>query len=212
MAKRKPSKASILVVGLLLVLVAIFIINSENFSRVGLPLGMEVPVAPLKIGTSVWPGYEPLFLARDLGYYENSPVRLVEYTSATQVIRAYRNSAIQAAVLTLDEVLLLVEDGLDPRVVLVMDISHGGDVIIAKPEIKSLSEIRGHKVGVENTALGGYFLTRALETVGLKSSDVGIIFSEVDEHETMFLKGDFDAVVTFTSHPSGTGRVLMDVM
>ena len=196
MDEHRPSKAPILIVGLFLVVAVIFFVNSESFNKWEF-LEVEVPVSPLKIGTIIWPGYEPLFLARSLGYYENTPIRLIEYRSATQIIRAYRNNAIQVASLTLDEVLLLLEDKLDPRVILVMDISNGGDVIIAKPEIKSLSEIKGHTVGVENNALGAFVLTRALDTVGLKHSDVSIVPSGIDEHETMFLRGDFDAVVTF---------------
>ena len=122
---------------------------------------------------------------------------MVEYSSATQVIRAYRNNAIQVAALTMDEVLLLLENGLDPRVILVMDISNGGDAILAKPEIKNLEDLRGKRIGVESTALGAFFLSQALNTVGLQPSDVHIVSSEINEHERMFLQDLFDAVVTF---------------
>lgn len=196
MEEPKLSKVSILVIGLLLVLMVIFYTQKEYLKKWGF-LNIEAPVSLLEIGTNLWFGYQPLYLARSLGYYENTPIRLVEYASATQAIRAYRNNAIQATTLTLDEVLLLLEVGLDPRVILVVDISNGGDVIIAKPEIKNLSDLKGHKVGVENTALGAFFLTRALEAVGLEISDVNVIHSEIDEQESMFLRGDFDAIVTF---------------
>ncbi len=72
----------------------------------------------LSVGTNVWPGYEPLYLARSLGLYGQAPIRLVEYASATQVIRAFRNGAIDVAALTLDEVLLLRESRLDARVII----------------------------------------------------------------------------------------------
>ena len=38
------------------------------------------PEPILRVGTNVWPGYEPLYLARDLGYLDES-IRLVEYSS-----------------------------------------------------------------------------------------------------------------------------------
>ena len=75
-------------------------------------LGVRKPAAyesPILLGTNVWPGYEPLYLARSLGYWDDSSVKLVEYSSASQVIRAFRNDAIHIAALTLDEVLLLKE-------------------------------------------------------------------------------------------------------
>jgi NitT/TauT family transport system substrate-binding protein len=36
---------------------------------------------PLRVGTLLWPGSEPLFLARDLGYIDDGSSRLVEYTT-----------------------------------------------------------------------------------------------------------------------------------
>jgi NitT/TauT family transport system substrate-binding protein len=151
----------------------------------------------LKIGTNVWPGYEPLYLARELGYLKSLPVHIVEYSSSSQVLRAYRNRRINGAALTLDEVLLLKDYGFDPVVVLVMDISNGADVIIAREGINSVADLKGKKIGVENTALGAYVLTRALEKYGLSVSQVKIIPLEVDEHYRWFKNKKVDAVVTF---------------
>jgi NitT/TauT family transport system substrate-binding protein len=77
---------------------------------------------PLRIGTNVWPGYEPLYLARDLGHYNETPVNLIEFTSASSVIHALRNGMIEGATLTLDEVLTLLSDGFDLKVILAPDI------------------------------------------------------------------------------------------
>ena len=41
---------------------------------------------PLRIGTNVWIGSEPLYLARDLGYLNREAVQLVEYPSASEVL------------------------------------------------------------------------------------------------------------------------------
>ena len=86
----------------------------------------------MHIGTNVWPGYEPLYLARELGYFDDQPIHLVEHAAATEVIRAFRNGTIDAAALTLDEVLLLAQHGQNPRIVLVMDFSQGGDTLIVQ--------------------------------------------------------------------------------
>jgi NitT/TauT family transport system substrate-binding protein len=151
----------------------------------------------LRIGTNVWPGYEPLYLARDLGYFDQTPVKLVEYPSASEVIRAFRNGAIEGAALTLDEVLLLEQSGLEPRVVLVMDVSHGGDVIIGRPGTGGMPGLKGRRVGVEDTALGAYVLSRALQLHGMQPSEIQIVPLEASGHEQAFRAGDIDAVVTF---------------
>ncbi len=152
---------------------------------------------PLLLGTNLWLGYEPLFLARDLGHFDEDSVRLVECSSSSQVIRQFRDNTIQAAALTMDEVLLLRERGLDLRVVLVMDISQGGDAVLARADVQDLADLRGRKVGVENSALGAFVLTRALQKVDLSAQDVTIVSVEADEHELAFLSQKIDAVVTF---------------
>ncbi|MFT5467036.1 MAG: NitT/TauT family transport system substrate-binding protein [Verrucomicrobiales bacterium] len=160
-------------------------------------LWREPPPPPLMVGTNLWLGYEPLHLARELDFFEKEDVRLVDYSSATQVIQAFRNKGIQAAALTLDEVLLLRETGIDVTIILANDISDGGDVVLGRPGITSLDQLKGKSVGVETSALGAYVLARALQSVNLKQGDVRVVPLEVDEHESAFESGELDAVVTF---------------
>lgn len=158
---------------------------------------MQAPPQPLRVGANVWPGYEALFLARDLGYYDNSPIKLVDYPSATEVSRGLRNGDLEVAALTLDETLALAETNPDIRVVLITDVSAGGDAIIAKPEINTVAELKGRRVGVEANALGAFVITRALEQVNLSPQDIEIVSIGVSEHEQAFKQGAVDAVVTF---------------
>ncbi len=151
----------------------------------------------LRVGTNVWPGYEPLYLARQRGVIKEDKVRLVEFSSASQVIQAYRNNLIDAATLTLDEVLLLLESEEKIKIILVMDISNGGDAIIGQSDITTLSEIKGKRVGIENNTLGAYVITRALEIANLNIKSIKIISLDINEQEKAFLQHKVDAVVTF---------------
>lgn len=157
----------------------------------------RTPPAPLRIGTNVWPGYEPLYLARERGHFGRAPIRLVEYTSATDVLQAFRNGAVEAAALTLDEALLLAEDAPDLAIVLVLDVSNGGDVLLAQPEIDALPGLRGRRVGVESTALGAFVLTRALHRAGLKRGEIVPVALRIDEMERAYRERRVDAVVAF---------------
>jgi NitT/TauT family transport system substrate-binding protein len=168
---------------------------------------IQNPPDPLRVGFIVWPGYETLFLARDLGHYKETPIRLVDYPSNSEVIRAFRNQNLQAAALTLYEALLVAETEPDVRVVLILDSSNGADAILAKPEIKTLQAIKGKRVGVESGALGGFILTRALEKVNLMPKDVQIVSLGLSEHEQAFKRRKVDAVVT--SEPTGS-KLLAD--
>jgi len=155
------------------------------------------PEKTLVVGATVWPGYEPLFLARQLEYFSVPDIKLAEYSSNTQVRRAFRNGTIQVAALTLPEVLMLRESKIDACVILIVDISDGGDAILAMPGIKDVKGLKGKRVGVENTSLSAYVLARALEKSGLASTDIIVVPREIEEHESAISKKEVDAVVTY---------------
>ncbi|RKZ97558.1 MAG: nitrate ABC transporter [Gammaproteobacteria bacterium] len=158
--------------------------------------------SPLRVGTNIWPGYEPFYLARELGYYEQQPVHLVELKSATEVIHAIRNNTIEAAALTIDEAMLLLELNIDVCIIAVTDISNGGDVVLGKPGIKSLSQLKGKRIAVEHTALGALMLGAMLKKADLSINDVLVVPKTVDEHVSAYRKNKVDAVVTFEPYRS----------
>lgn len=163
----------------------------------GLAGCLAEPEPPLRLGTNIWPGYEPLYLAREQGYLAEDRVALVELLSTSEVMRAFRNGAIDAAALTLDEVISLRAAGLRPVVVQVTDISNGADVILVRQGVERMEDLRGKRVGVEATALGVYMLSRALALHGMGLEDVEMVHLEVNEHREAWLAGKVDAVVTF---------------
>lgn len=152
---------------------------------------------PLRLGTNVWPGYEPLYLGRDLGYLDRQMVTLVEYLSASEVLRAFRNESLEAAALTLDEVLLLEQQHFPVQVVLVLDISHGADALLSQPHVQTIPELVGKRVGIEVGAVGAYIISRVLEQHGLSLQDITVVPLEVHEHLATYTSGQVDAVVTF---------------
>jgi len=154
------------------------------------------PVAPLRIGTCIRVGCEQLYLARDLGYYGDAPVRIVEYSSATEVLRAFRSGALDAVAVSLDEAMQLAQHS-PLRVVLVMNFSNGADVILGQPGLKTFADIKGSRVGVENTALGAYVLARALQIHGLQPGDIQVVHLPIDAQRRAFAEKRVDAVVTF---------------
>ncbi len=155
------------------------------------------PESALRIGTNVWVRSEPLYLARDLRRLNSSTVQLVEYPSASEVLRAFRNQAIDGMVISLDELFGLAVDGLQPRVVLVVDVSHGADVVVGRQGMRSMRDLAGKSVAVEGGALGAFVLSRALALSGMQASDVKALHLESNEQARAFEKGLVDGAVTF---------------
>jgi NitT/TauT family transport system substrate-binding protein len=155
------------------------------------------PATPLRIGTNVWIGSEPLYLARELGRLDPAAVQLVEYPSASEVLRAFRNQAIDGMVISLDELFGLAADGFEPRIVLVVDVSHGADVVVGRGGMRTMRDLKGRSVAVESSALGAFVLSRALALNGMQPSDVTVVHLESNEQPGAFEKGQVDAAVTF---------------
>lgn len=157
----------------------------------------QAPEPPLRVATIQWVGYQPLHLAQNQGYFGSLPIRLADFNSNVESLRAFRNGDVEVAALTLDEVLLLNADGHDARVILIMDYSQGADAIVSRPEIPDLAGLKGKRIGVESTAAGAYLLARALESADLTSADVDIVKLGVETQEQAYRDGIVDAFATF---------------
>lgn len=156
---------------------------------------------PLRLGNNLWPGYELAHLSRALGYDNGANVRLIDFSSASEVVRAYRAGLLDVAAVTADEALLASADG-EHRIVLVCDTSNGADVIMAGRDITSVRDLRGKRVGVETTVLGAFVLARALGLHGMTPADVTVVPVSLPEQEGAFLAQRVDAVVTFEPNRS----------
>lgn len=159
--------------------------------------------AQLQVATNMWLGYEPLYLARNLNYWNHDQIRLIDYPSSTEMLRAFHNGSIDAATMTLDEALGLHNDNVPISIILIHDMSHGGDVIMANPDIHSMQDLRGKTVAVEASVLGALVTTRALGLHDLSTDDINIHSSHVNSHLELYLSGQIDAAVTYD--PLGTG-------
>jgi ABC-type nitrate/sulfonate/bicarbonate transport system substrate-binding protein len=107
----------------------------------------------MRVGSIVFPGYEDLFLARELGLLDERRVRLVELLANTDTLRALAAGQLEAAALTLDELMSARADGVDLRAVLVFDVPEGANVVVtADPWAARIVDV----LAVRADALGTY--------------------------------------------------------
>ncbi len=159
-------------------------------------LGRSEP-RTLRLAIGVWPGYEPLMIARRDGRLESSQVRLVELAGITQVIQEFEAGRVDAATLTLDEALMMLEKGIDVRLLIATDVSAGANALIGRPDVTSARALAGRRVGVESVGMGAFFLARALDVAGLTARDIHSVELAADKHEAALRDGTVDAVVTY---------------
>lgn len=151
----------------------------------------------LRIASNVWPGYEFVYMARDKGYFDEETVRLVEVPSATAALQSLSAGSIEGAMLTLDEILTARAEGLNLVVVAVLDSSVGADVVMAHPSITRLEELKGKRIGVEQSAVGAVMLDALLHKAKLTTTDVELVYMTVNKHKSAYMNNEVDALVTF---------------
>lgn len=169
---------------------------------------LQSPPPPLRVGMTSWLGFSHLYLAETLHYYNEVPIRLLEYPSGSEMTQAFRNGELEVIGTSMADALILAEVEADYRVVLITDSSHGADVILSKPSITTLKDLVNRRVGIETIAVGAYLLNRSLEQVGLSSRDVQLVPLGVAEQEMAYQTGAIDALVTYEpvrSHLLETG-------
>lgn len=150
----------------------------------------------LSVAVHPWIGYESLRLAEELGWLPHR-VTLRHGRMAADSLAALEKGEVDAATLTLDEVLQARSTGMPLTVVLILDSSAGGDVVMARPDITELPHLQGKRVGYEPTAVGALVLSEVLAQAGLSDDTVHHVELPITEQVAAWRSGDIDAIVTY---------------
>ncbi len=171
------------------------LLGALALAPLGLLPGCAAPADPIRLGSIVFSGYEPVFLAREMGWLPPEQVRLVELLSNTDTLRSLATLRLEAAQLTLDEFVTARADGLDLRVIAVLDISEGADAVIGQPGLRT-ADLRGKRIAYEDGAAGAVMMQSFIEAKGLKPSDVVKIPMTLDRSVEVFKQRLADYIVT----------------
>ena len=107
---------------------------------------------PIKFATNPWPGYDPLYVARDKGYFDEVglDVTLVDLTSLGASRRAFERGQVDGCGATLVEILLTADQsGTRPQIAAVVDYSNGADVLVGEARIAGPAGLRERRVAIE---------------------------------------------------------------
>lgn len=158
---------------------------------------LPVPDPPLRVGVDDRVGPSLLLLATDEGRVDPALVRIRELATTEDLALGLRNGTFDAATMTLDDALTVVDTGGDIVVLAALDRSRGADAIVAAPGVADVAALRGRRVGCENTASALDTRDAVLATAGLTAADIDAVEVAADRHEAAFAAGEVDAVVTF---------------
>ena len=150
---------------------------------------------PLKIGYSDWPGWVAWQVAIDKGWFKEAGVPVdFEWFDYSASMDAFSAGKIDAVLMTNGDALVTGAAGGKSVMVMLTDYSNGNDMIVAKPGIKSLKELKGKKVAVEEGLVEHLLLLNGLKKAGMKESDVTLVNAKTNEMPQVLASGDVAAI------------------
>jgi NitT/TauT family transport system substrate-binding protein len=153
----------------------------------------------VKIGYSAWIGFIPwqVAQAKDLFTANKVDVDLQWFPDYTKSLGLLQTGKLDANNQPLTDVVIAVAGGADLVVVMTNDNSTGADQIIVSNKIKSIKDLKGKKVAVEEGGPNHFLLAQVLKKAGMTFKDIQLVKLETSKAAAAFAAGQVDAVSAF---------------
>lgn len=150
---------------------------------------------PLKVGYSDWPGWVAWQVAIDKGWFKEAGVDVAfQWFDYSASMDAFSAGKIDANLMTNGDTMVTGAGGGKGIMVMLTDYSNGNDMIVGKPGIKSLKDLKGKKVGIEVGLVEHLLLLHGLQESGMKEKDVTLVNAKTNETPQVLASGQVDAV------------------
>ncbi len=152
------------------------------------------------IGYSNWAGWWPWAIAEQEGLFakNGANVQMKWFDGYIESMEALAAGQLDGNCQTLNDTISFAGDAVNGEVaILVNDNSAGNDKIIVTKDINKIEDLKGKKVAIEEGVVDDFLLTLALESKGMKRSDVEIVPLETGAAAAAFASGQTDAVGAF---------------
>ena len=150
---------------------------------------------PLKVGYSDWPGWVAWQVAIDKGWFKEAGVDVAfQWFDYSASMDAFSAGKIDANLMTNGDTMVTGAGGGKGIMVMLTDYSNGNDMIVGKPGIKSLKDLKGKKVGIEVGLVEHLLLLHGLQESGMKEKDVTLVNAKTNETPQVLASGQVDAI------------------
>lgn len=171
---------------------------------------------PIRVGLNIWPGYGAFFIADEKGYFKRAglAVDLKIIQSDTEREAALAAGQLDGVGMTIDNMVILRNRGVDVRAIFKYDSSAGADGIIAKNGIESIKDLRGRRVGWASATTSHFMLAARLARENMTTRDLQQVQLSADDAGAAFAAGTLDAAVTWEpwlskAKQGGQGNILV---
>lgn len=166
--------------------------------------------APLKVAYSDWPGWTAFAIAEQKGWFAEAGVEVellwFEYVPSMD---AFAAGQVDAVMMTNGDALVTGSTGARNVMILVTDYSNGNDMVVAKPGIKSLRDLKGQKIGVEIGFVDHLLLLNGLKKAGMSESDVELVPTPTDQTPQVLASGQVAAIAAWQPNSGAALKALV---
>lgn len=182
----KPTFFSLFAIALTL----IFSLNACSF-------GPNQSLKPLRVGITSWAGFDVVLYAQtsELFKQRGIEVELVRFDNQQDSSRAVMNNRLDAAFISVWDAMQVDPGDGRPVVLMTTNISAGSDGIVAKPQIKSVEDLRGKRVGAKLGTVNHLILLEALKAHKITPIDVQILDYSNEVAAQKITSEDIDAAI-----------------
>jgi len=154
-----------------------------------------VHAEPLKIGYSDWLGYTLFEVAKQKDWFKEAGVDVdMVWFDYLPSLDAFSAGKIDGVCVVATDALVNGANGAKSKIIALLDHSDGQDMIIGKPGINSIKDLKGQKIGLEVTLVEHLLLLKALEANGMKQSDIELVNTPTNEIAQTLASGKVAAV------------------
>ncbi len=151
--------------------------------------------APLTIGYSDWPGWVAFQVAIDKGWFKEAGVDVnFQWFDYSASMDAFAAGKIDANLMTNGDTLATGAGGGKGIMIMLTDYSSGNDMIVGKPGLKSLKDLKGKKVGIEVGVVEHLLLVHGLKELKMTEKDVTLVNAKTNETPQVLASGQVDAI------------------
>lgn len=156
----------------------------------------------LSVGGTNWLGYAMIDLANKLNLIDTKKINLIKTSSASETLTLFQNKQLDVAMLTFDEAIRLCAAGTPFEIILIFNISMGADVVLSRPPINELAQIKGKRIGLEFNSVGKIMLAELLRRANLTNGDVELVNIEHHLQPDAWINQQLDLLITYEPQAS----------
>lgn len=175
-------------------------------------------LVPATVAVTNWIGNTPIYIASGKQFFQKEGLDLTirTFVSTAESFPLFSAGQIEGVVPVTAEAVSLAAQGTDYKIVLVTDLSSGGDAILARNSISDIQDLKGKRIALQKGGVGHFFVLQVLAEAGMSEKDVTIVDTTVEAAVSAYKAGNVEIVYSHSPYledglaSQKDGRIIYD--